>query len=153
MVCNIDETGTRYLKLAIKWKINYILGCWIRILSGDGLHLWMLGALVHLTLFGVDTILKQLRYNWIPRDFTSNIQFFWFEFHLCGLRHRRDRKRYLKLVTKWKTTYILGCWLRILSGDGLHLWLLGALVDLTLFGVDTILKQLRYKLNIQRLYE
>ena len=44
----------------------------------------------------------------------------------------------LEASHKVNTTYLLGCWLRILSDDGLNLWLLGALVYLTLFGMTPL---------------
>ena len=38
---DIEKTGTRALKLATKWKTTYLLGCWLSILSGAGLHLFL----------------------------------------------------------------------------------------------------------------
>ena len=113
------------------------LGCWICILSGDGLHLWLLGALLYLTFFGINTIENSWVVNLIPRDFTRNIQYFGSSSICVVCDINETGTRALKLATKWKTTYLWGCWLRIFSGDYLHLWLLVALVYLTLFGIDT----------------
>ena len=63
-------------KLATKWKTSYLWGCWLRILSGDSFHVGLLGALVCLTLFGIDTVEKSWGVNWIYRDLPINIQFF-----------------------------------------------------------------------------
>ena len=57
-------------------KYYLLLGFWLRISSGDGLHLWLLGALVYLNLFGIDPFKKIWGVNWIPRDFTRNIKSF-----------------------------------------------------------------------------
>ena len=141
MVCDINETGTRYLKLSTKWKTTYLLGCWLRILFGDGLHLWLLGALVYLTLFGINTVKNSWGVNLIPRDFRRNIQLFWF-YVFCDID--KTGTRALKLATKWNTTYLFCCWLRISSGDGLHLWLLGAIVYLTLFGIYSLHVMVNY---------
>ena len=116
------------------------LGCWLRIFSGDGLHLWMLGALVYLTLFVIDSIENIWCVSWIPRDFTSNIQSFGLSSICVVCDNNEPWMIVLKLANKWNNTYLLGCWLRILSGYGLHLWLLGALVSITWFGIYTVEK-------------
>ena len=64
----------RALKLSTKWKTTYLLGYWLNISFGDGLHLWLLGALVYLNFFGIDTVENVWGVNWLPRDFTRNIQ-------------------------------------------------------------------------------
>ena len=109
------------------------MGCWLRILSGDGLHLWLLGTLVYLTLFGIDTVENSSGVNWILRDFKSNIQSFGSISIYVVYNISETGTRALKLATKLKTTYLLGFWLRILSRDGLHLWLFGAIFYLTFF--------------------
>ena len=138
MVSNIKETWTIALNLATKWNNSYLLGCWLLILSGDGLHLWLLGELVYLTLFGIDTVEDSWGVNWIYREFTRNIQSFGLSLICVVCDIDETGKIDLKLVTKWKNYYPLGCWLLILSGDGLHLWILGALVYLTLFVIETV---------------
>ena len=138
VVCDINKTGTRALKLATNLNTNYLFGCWLCISSGDGLHLWLLGALVYLTLFGIDTVEISWCVNWITRHFTRNIQSFGSSLIYVVCNIDETGKRNLKLASKWKTTYLLGCWLCISSGDCLHLWLLGILVYLTLFGIDTV---------------
>ena len=45
----IDDTGTKAFKVPTKWKTSYVLVCWLSILSGGGLHVWLLVALVYLT--------------------------------------------------------------------------------------------------------
>ena len=76
VVFEIDKTGTVFLKLETKWKTTYLFGCWIRISSDEGLYLWLLGVLVYLNLFGIETVENSLGVKWIPRDFTRNIQSF-----------------------------------------------------------------------------
>ena len=76
VVCNIDEIWMRALKIATKWKTTYLLGCWLRILSGDGFHLWLLGELDYLNFFGIDTVENSWVVNLIPRYFTRNIKSF-----------------------------------------------------------------------------
>ena len=49
---------------------------YLRISYVYGLHLWLLGALVYLTLFGIDTVENSLGVNWIYRDLPRNIQSF-----------------------------------------------------------------------------
>ena len=68
-----STSPNRSLKLATKWKTTYLLGCWLRISSGDGFHLWLLGALVYLNMFCIDTVENSWGVNWTPRDFTRNI--------------------------------------------------------------------------------
>ena len=63
----------------------------------------------------------------------------WFEFYLCGYLHWQDREDIFESIQSVIDYLPLGCWLFISSGDGLHLWLLGALVYLTLLG-KTLLK-------------
>ena len=113
------------------------LGCWIIISFGDGLYLWLLGVIFYINLFGIETTDNSSGVNWIPRDFTRNIQYFGPSLIcvVCDISNTGTRD--LKLATKWKTTYLLGCWISISSGDVLHLWLWGALVYLTLFGIFT----------------
>ena len=130
--------GTRALKLATTRKTTYLLGCWLSISYVDDLHLWLLGALVYLTFFGIDTVENSWGVNWIPRDFTSNIQSFGLSLICVVCNIYKTGTIPLKLATKWKTTYLLGCWLSISSGDSLHLWLLSALFYLTLFVIDTL---------------
>ena len=114
------------------------LGCWLCIFSCDIFHLWLLGALVYLTLFVIDIIENSWDVNWIPRDFTSNIISFGL-ISICVVCGINDTGTWaLKLANSLNTAYLLGCWFRFSSGDGLHLWLLGAIVYLTLFGIDTV---------------
>ena len=67
-VCDIDNTGTRALKLATKWKTTYLFVCWLSFFSGDVFHLWLLGALVYLTLFGIYAGEISWGVHWIWRD-------------------------------------------------------------------------------------
>ena len=131
----IDKTGKRYLKLATKWKTSYLLGCWLRILSGNILNLWLLGVLVYLTLFGIYTVNNSWCVNWIYRYCTSNILYFGLSLICVVWDIDKTGTRSLKLATKWKTNYLLGCWIHISSSDSLHLWLSSVLVHLTLFGI------------------
>ena len=133
-----DKTGIRALKLATKLNTTYLLGCWLRISSGDGLHLWLFGAIVYLTFSGIYTVDNSWDVNWIPRDFTRNIQSFGSSLICVVCNINKTGTGALKLATKWKTTYLLGCWLRIFSGDSLNVWVLGALIYLTLFGIYTV---------------
>ena len=80
VVWGIDITGKRALKIATEWKATYLLVCCLIILSGDSLHLWVLGTLVYLTLFGIDTVENSWDVNWIHKTFTRNIQFFYLQF-------------------------------------------------------------------------
>ena len=111
-----------------KVKTNYLLGYWLIISFGDSFYLWMVGALVYLTLFGIYTVENSWGINWIPRDFTRNIQPFGSSSICVVCDIDETGTRDFKIATKWKTTYLLGCWLCIFSGDGLHLWLLGAII-------------------------
>ena len=97
---------------------------------------------------------KKLKCKLNIQRLTKEYKIIWFKFDLCGLRYWQDKDKrstavttscngsawYVtsKLATKWNTSYLLGCWLSISSGDGLHLWLLGAQFYLTLFGIDTV---------------
>ena len=112
--------------------------CWICISFYDGLHLWILGALVYHNFLCIDIVENSWGVNWITREFTRSIQSFGSIYIcvVCDIKNRGTRAS--KLGTQWKTNYLLGCWLCISSGDSLHLWLLVALVYITLFGIDTI---------------
>ena len=61
-------------KLATNWNNSYLLSCWLCISSGNGLHLWLLGALVYLTLFGINTVENSWDVKWIHRYLTRNIK-------------------------------------------------------------------------------
>ena len=121
-----------------KWKTAYLLVCWFHIYSGDCLHLWLLGTLVYLTVFGIYTDENSWGVHWTPRDFTRNIKSFGSSSIYVVCDTNKTGTRALKLATKWKTNSLLGCWLRISSGDGFHLWLLGTLFYLTFFSIDTV---------------
>ena len=130
----------RYLKLATNLNTTYLSGCCLFILSGDCLHLWLLGALVYLNVFVLDTVENSWGVNWIPRYFTRNIQSFSLSSIYVVFDIDKTVTMALKLATSWKNTYLLGCWLHILSVGGLHLWLLSALVYLSFFRIYTIEK-------------
>ena len=53
-----------------------IFGLFSSYLSGDDFHLWLLGLLVYPILFRIDTVENIWGVNWIPREFTRNIQYF-----------------------------------------------------------------------------
>ena len=113
--------------------------------------MWLLGAQVFLTLFGIDTVIHSLSVNWINRDLTSTIQSCGLSYicAVCDINKTGTIKRMMsacnvstcyvtsKLSTKLKTSKLLGCWLNILSGGGFYLWTLVTLVFLTLFCTDT----------------
>ena len=61
-------------KLATKWKTSYLLDFWLSIFSANGLQLWLLGTLVYLTLFGLDTVENSWGVNLIYRDVPRNIK-------------------------------------------------------------------------------
>ena len=120
-----NNTGTghqrdreKYLKLSTNWNTTYLLVCWLHISCSDGLHLWLLGALFFLTLFVIYAHEKSWGVNWIPRDFMSYMQSFGLSsiYLVCNIDKTETRS--LKLVTKWNTTHLLGCWLHISSGEG-----------------------------------
>ena len=64
-------------------------------MSGDGLHLSMLGALVYLTFFAKDTVENGLSVNSIYRDLPRNIQSFGLGFIcvVCDINKIGTRKR------------------------------------------------------------
>ena len=76
MVYDTDKTRARALKLDTQWKTTYHLGVWLHISSGDGFYLWLLDALVYLTLLSIYTVGNSWVLKWIPKDFTSNIKSF-----------------------------------------------------------------------------
>ena len=82
------------------------LGCWFLISSGGGLHLWLLGALVYLTLFGIYIIENIWGVNCIPREFTRNIQSFCLSSICVVCDIDKTGKRALKLSIQWKTNYL-----------------------------------------------
>ena len=79
---------------------------------------------------------KLLSCIYIYRDLQSKT-ILWFD--MCG---------WLALCCQF---FLLHFWLGILSVEGLHVWLLGSLVYLPLFGIETVEKKLRCRLNIQKL--
>ena len=97
------------------------LGCWLCINSVDFLHLWLFGTLVYLIFFSIE-----------------EYKILWFEFNLCGLWHWQKREESFEASQSTKDYQPFGCWIHILSGDSVHSWLLGALLYLNLFGIDTV---------------
>ena len=89
-----------------KLNTTYLLGCWLRILFGDGFRLWLLVALVYLTFFGIDTVEKSWCVNWIPREFTRSIKSFGSSSICVVCNIDKTGKKYLKLATELKTTYL-----------------------------------------------
>ena len=70
-------------------------------------HLWLLGALVYLNLFGIDTVENSWGLNWIHRDFTRNIQYFGLSL-ICVVFDIDDTgTRALNLTTKWKINLLV----------------------------------------------
>ena len=60
------------------------LGCRIRISSGDGFYLRLLGAFVYLTLLETAPLKTVEVKTYYLDHFTSIIKILWFEFDLCG---------------------------------------------------------------------
>ena len=83
-------------------------------------------------LVGDGTIENSWGSNSIPRLLYKKYIILWFEFDLCGCLHWRDREESLEASQSVKYYLRLSCWLRFYYGDGLYLWLLGAVVYLTL---------------------
>ena len=81
---------------------------------------------------------KQLRCKLNTQRIYEECAILWFKFDLCGLRHRQDREESFESSQSVKYYLPLGSWLRIFSGDSLHLWMLGVLVYLNLFGIETV---------------
>ena len=72
-----DDTSVIVVDSAVQSVKDYLpCGCWLCISSGDVLYLWLLGELVYLTLFVIDTVGNSWGVNRISRDFTRNIQSF-----------------------------------------------------------------------------
>ena len=102
----------------------------------------MLGLLLNLTLLLV--LVQSLLFATSTRQCQeSNNTDDWTQW-ICLLGH-------LSITTKWKISYLFGCWLCISSCDVLHLWTLVHLVYLIWYKHRW--KQLRCKLNVQRLSE
>ena len=95
----VDSTGQSL-------KEYLLLGCWLRIFSGDGFHLWLLGALVYITLFCIDTVENSWGVNLISRDFMRNIQSFGSRkiYVVCNIYETGTID--LKLATKWNANYL-----------------------------------------------
>ena len=60
---------------------SFLLYCWLGISSIEGLHLWLLGALVYLILFVIYTVENSWGVDWIYR-YLPRKKIFWFD--LCG---------------------------------------------------------------------
>ena len=88
------------------WILLLCTCWWARILSGDGFHLWLLGALVYLTLFVIYTVENSWGVKWILIYFTSNIQSFGFSLICVVCNIDETGTRSLKLATKWNNTYL-----------------------------------------------
>ena len=67
VVCDIDETGKRALKLSSQWNTTHLWVVDFVFFSGKVLHLRLLGVLFYLTLFGIDTVENSWGVNWIHR--------------------------------------------------------------------------------------
>ena len=67
-----------------KWNIPYLLDCWIVSSYVDGLHLWLMGAIIYSSSIWIETVENCWSVFWIYRDFRSKIQSFgWF----CVVRY------------------------------------------------------------------
>ena len=87
------------------------------------MHLWLLGALGYLTLFGLDTFVN----SWGALPYKETYQ----------------GKRSFALICAVglifvASSFFLHSWLGIFPVEVLNLWLLGALVYFTLLGIDTV---------------
>ena len=72
--------------LVLDWEFlfvasSFLFHCWLGIAPVEGLHLWLLGALVYLILFVLDTVENSWGVDWIYRDLPRKA-LFWFD--LCG---------------------------------------------------------------------
>ena len=102
-----------------------------------------------------NTIENSWGVNWIPRLSYEEYTIRWFHFYLCSYLNLRDREESFEASQSVKDYLPLGCWLHILSGNSLHLWLLGVLVYLNLLGMTplkTVDVQTEYLDNLRVIY-
>ena len=89
-------------------------------------------------LVGDITVKNSWGANWIPRLFYEEYIILWFEFNPWCEWHLRDREEIFEAIQTVKEYLPLVCLLCISSCDGLHLWLLGGVVYLTLLNTATL---------------
>ena len=63
-------------KQATKWNISYLLDCWFGISSVGGLHFWLLGAPIYLSIIIIETVENIWGVFWIYRNLPRKIQSF-----------------------------------------------------------------------------
>ena len=98
--CNLDcYTKQGPPNPATMWNISFLLYCWLGILSVDGLHLWLLGALLYWSRIGLENTENGWGVLLMYRHLLRKIQYFgliWVVGDLLRIKHWRCYIPYFK---------------------------------------------------------